>query len=390
MANRIVVDPATLLTHASELGRLASELTAELSALRAAVGFLPVRADLPNGAAIGMALNNVVRLLEDASVSSTSLGLAVVRHAKQVVTDEQALRAGRPPQESATAKPNRADRPATPPKRRAGSKDSSGYPQVALKGSFGDDLDSGTSVTRVGDDGTYTRSTDERSSDGYRKRREWGIGSPDDKPKNRNKWDTDVGVFSAKESLLKEEFREHTWGTEEGNHVRVEAGSAASDLTANLSVTDTGLKATSALTGRAHLARVSGQHESLGGTLSGEASVGADATVSNDISVGTDGVSVKGGIGAFAGAKAEAQRSQAIGPADLGVGGELSAGLGGHVDGSASFTPEKIGFAVDVGGTLGLGGSVKVDLSVNPREALEDVKGAWDKASGLASRAKFW
>ena len=68
----------------------------------------------------------------------------------------------------------------------------------------------------------------------------------------------------------------------------------------------------------------------------------------------------------FAGGKAEAEVSQDLGPVDVGVGGEISYGIGAHAEADAEISSDNIGVSVDVGATLGIGGGIKFDIGFDP------------------------
>ena len=223
------------------------------------------------------------------------------------------------------------------------------------------------------DDGDGTPDTDDTDDDND------GIPDEDD-PEHRSDdglWEESgldapevtVGTtfLEGEQELWDAEVYGHTFGDENGNHVSVEALSTEGAIDGQLGLTNEGLVATGALSTAAYLAKVEGKYSnSYGTTAQGKAYVGAEANADAGVSLGKDGV--KAGVGGevFAGGKVEGSVNQAVGPVDVGVGGELSYGIGAHIDADAEISADHVGVDFDIGATLGIGGGIKVDVGIDP------------------------
>jgi hypothetical protein len=167
--------------------------------------------------------------------------------------------------------------------------------------------------------------------------------------------------------LWDEQLAEHTWGDEDGNHLSVEAlgTDASADYQAGFS--QDGLVLAGGVTAGAYVAKVSGAYSNSYGTAAeGKAFVGAEGNADAGFTLGADGAKATLGGEAFAGGKAEGSVSQDLGPVDVGVGGEISYGIGAHAEADAEFSSDNIGVSVDIGATLGLGGGIKLDIGFDP------------------------
>lgn len=122
------------------------------------------------------------------------------------------------------------------------------------------------------------------------------------------------------------------------------------------------------LRGEAHWAN---EH---GTAAQGEGYIGAQAEVDAGAQLGPAGARVEAGFDAFAGGRIEGGVSQDLGPADVGVSGSLSYGIGAHADASAEVSMERVGVSVDIGATLGIGGSLSFDVSISPTEVLDGLE----------------
>lgn len=122
------------------------------------------------------------------------------------------------------------------------------------------------------------------------------------------------------------------------------------------------------LRGEAHWAN---EH---GTAAQGEGYIGAEAEANAGAQLGPAGARVEAGFDAFAGGRIEGGVSQDLGPADVGVSGSLSYGIGAHADASAEVSMERVGVSVDIGATLGIGGSLSFDVSISPNEVLDGLE----------------
>lgn len=122
-----------------------------------------------------------------------------------------------------------------------------------------------------------------------------------------------------------------------------------------------------------------------------EGYVGAQVEAKGGAEIGPGGAKVEAGVGGFAGGKIEGGVSQDLGPANVGASGSLSYGIGAHADVGGEISADKVGVSVDVGATLGLGGSVKFDVSVSPNEIISDLGDAGEAiADSKANPANWW
>lgn len=126
------------------------------------------------------------------------------------------------------------------------------------------------------------------------------------------------------------------------------------------------------LRGEAHWANEHGTSANVEGFVGGEAEAGASAQI------GPGGAAIEAGGEAFVGGKVEAGVSQDIGEyGNVGVNGSLSYGIGAEANVDAEFSWDRIGFGGEVGLTLGVGGSIDVDLSISPKKIIDDLT-FWD------------
>jgi len=109
------------------------------------------------------------------------------------------------------------------------------------------------------------------------------------------------------------------------------------------------------------------------GPASGEAElrVGAGARGNASASIGRGGARLEAGGEAFVGARASANGRLSVREGSVGAGVEGYAGVGVTGRASASLSTTNVGFKFKVGAALGIGGSVSVDLSVNPSAIAE-------------------
>jgi hypothetical protein len=96
------------------------------------------------------------------------------------------------------------------------------------------------------------------------------------------------------------------------------------------------------------------------------------------VSIGPDKVSGHVGGEAFAGAKAEAQASGTVAGVTAAAGAEVSYGIGAHLNADGELSAAKVGVAVDLGATLGVGAGAKVDVSISPKEVIANLDSAVD------------
>ncbi|MFJ6134117.1 WXG100 family type VII secretion target [Janibacter terrae] len=138
--------------------------------------------------------------------------------------------------------------------------------------------------------------------------------------------------------------------------------------------------------GEAHYGNEHGTQAQVEGYVAG-----AEAEASGTAQIGPGGAKVDLGVEAFAGGKIEGGVSQDLGPAEVGVAGELSYGIGAHADIDAEAGWGKVGVEVDVGATLGIGGGVKFDVSVSPKEIVDGLGDAGQAiADSELNPANWW
>lgn len=113
-----------------------------------------------------------------------------------------------------------------------------------------------------------------------------------------------------------------------------------------------------------------------GTTAAAEGYIGAEAEVGASGQIGPAGAQVEAGFEAFAGGSIEGGVSQDLGPADVGVSGSLSYGIGIEADVGAEVSMEEISISADLGATLGVGGSISFDVSVSPDEIVDGLADA--------------
>lgn len=122
---------------------------------------------------------------------------------------------------------------------------------------------------------------------------------------------------------------------------------------------------------------------------SAEAFAGARLTGEASATVGPDGLGVKVGVEAFAGAEATASGSVGIDGAQ--VGGTITgyAGAGVKFDAGLDISAEKIGFTLDFGVALGLGAGGSIDVAIEPAKLAETVGNfAADSVENVGNFAK--
>jgi len=121
-------------------------------------------------------------------------------------------------------------------------------------------------------------------------------------------------------------------------------------------------------------ARVGAQAKVLAG-----AEAGADASVS----VGRGGVVGHLGAEAFAGAQAEVVVGGTVSGVSAAAGAEISYGIGAHANLDGDLSAAKVGLALDVGATIGIGTGVSFDVSINPQEVMDGVGHGMDELGDL-------
>ena len=159
------------------------------------------------------------------------------------------------------------------------------------------------------------------------------------------------------------------------------AGAEAS-TEAKLGITKDGLEASgsaSAAVGLSAAGTVEGQYGVVSGGATGQATVGARATVDGTASVGLDGVHAHAGASAEIGASVDGSAHVDIAGVDGKVEGGIGVGIGGHIDVGGDFSADKVGVKVDVGAYLGVGGDLGFDVSIKPKEIISELidVGSW-------------
>ncbi|MGO1166035.1 MAG: hypothetical protein ACTMHL_05395 [Janibacter sp.] len=166
-----------------------------------------------------------------------------------------------------------------------------------------------------------------------------------------------------------------SWGDENlGASAEVLSANAETSGQAGVSLEDGAYVQANAEAG-AYLAKGEAHWQNQHGTgAEGEAYIGAEATAEGQASIGPGGARIDAGLDAFAGGKAEGEVSQDIGDyGSVGVGGEVSYGIGAHAEVDGEISADRIGVSVDVGATLGIGAGVNFDVSVSPSEIIGDL-----------------
>jgi hypothetical protein len=149
---------------------------------------------------------------------------------------------------------------------------------------------------------------------------------------------------------------------EEGKVVIAEAGVSAK---AQASIADAEAK------GSLDLGPVHGEGEAsafVGGEVEGKAEVKATE----------EGVVAAAGVTALAGVKAEAEGSVEAGGVTAGAEAHATAGLEFKAEAEAEFSEHKVGVSVELAAALGVGGGFKVDLSIDPAAAAEEIGDLFD------------
>lgn len=130
-------------------------------------------------------------------------------------------------------------------------------------------------------------------------------------------------------------------------------------------------------------------------TVHGKAFVGAELNGEAKVSLSTKGVTAKGGIDAFAGAKAGVTVTQTVGVAGHDVGsvtgkGEVYAGVGIKAKGEASYERGHLKLSGELGAALGIGAGVKVSIDVDVvGSAKAVVAGATAAGQAIADGASY-
>ncbi|MBN2114189.1 MAG: hypothetical protein JW785_08705 [Acidimicrobiia bacterium] len=129
-------------------------------------------------------------------------------------------------------------------------------------------------------------------------------------------------------------------------------------------------------------ATLEGEVDLLAGPATGRGSAevfaGAEGTAQASGHVGPDGLSGRAGMGGFVGDRARASgEATALGVTAQGA-TEFSTGMGVHADVAGSATWERVGFEMDLGAALGIGGGGSFGVSVSPQ-------GMWEQTQGLVS-----
>jgi uncharacterized protein YukE len=170
---------------------------------------------------------------------------------------------------------------------------------------------------------------------------------------------------------------EDRWGSEE-NYVEVKAGHAEASADAGYEIGPGGVSGTVGLGAGAYALSANGKFQTgswgpASASGEGRVFVGGEARAEGTASIGPGGAKLGVGAEAFVGGKAEGEVTGKLGPAEATVGGEISYGVGAHFEADAEFSADKIGVKLDIGATLGIGGGLKVDFSVNPKDLLPDL-----------------
>ena len=197
--------------------------------------------------------------------------------------------------------------------------------------------------------------------------KEWVDNTPEHKGDPKLPLDASLKLGGVEKELWDKSVYDHTWGDEDGNHVSAQVLSTEGKATGNFSIDRDGLAAAGTLTAGGYLAKASGAWSNSHGTsASGSAYVGGEANAKAGLTMGLDGFKGNAGVDAFVGGKAEGSINQDLGPVDVGVGGEISYGIGAHAEADAEFSADRVGISVDIGATLGIGGGLEFDLGFDP------------------------
>jgi uncharacterized protein YukE len=261
------------------------------------------------------------------------------------------------------------------------SEDDDNGPRVKVKHDFDgqDEREETDTSPQHRDDSDSTRQdTSYRNKDGdpwergWKQDRTWGTPPSDGEHeagahKGESRTDLNLRLAKGETELWDKEYAGHTFGDEDGNHLRVEALSTEGTASGDAHIGRDGLGVAGTATAGAYLLSAKGQYSnSLGTSAKGEAYIGAQANANAGVSLGLDGVKASAGGEAFIGGKAEGSVSQTVGPVDVGVGGEISYGIGAHAEGDVEVSADHVGVSVDIGATLGIGGGVNLDVDFDP------------------------
>jgi hypothetical protein len=173
----------------------------------------------------------------------------------------------------------------------------------------------------------------------------------------RPKFDVEAPEFEAHGPGLGNEITD-----EEGKVVFAEAGVSAK---AQASIVDAEAK------GSVDLGPVHGEGEA-------SAFVGGEAEGKAEVKATEEGVVAAAGVTALAGVKAEAKGSVEAGGVTAGAEAHATAGLELKAEAEAEFSEHKVGVSVEVAAALGIGGGFKVDLSIDPAAAAEEIGDLFD------------
>lgn len=128
-----------------------------------------------------------------------------------------------------------------------------------------------------------------------------------------------------------------------------------------------------------------------GTSAEAEGYIGAEVTAEGQGSIGPDGAKIEAGLEAFAGGKAEVGATQEIGDyGSVGAGAEVSYGIGAHADVDAELSADRVGISVDVGATLGIGAGANFDVSVSPKEIIDDLGDAGEAVADSQLNPANW
>lgn len=158
----------------------------------------------------------------------------------------------------------------------------------------------------------------------------------------------------------------------------VQVGQVSANGSAHAGFDPKSLSASAGVEGHAgaNLVNASGSVDTKFGThAEGNATVGANVNGQAGVTVDPTHGNVSAGAhaDAFAGAQAGGSVSQHIGPADVGATGHVRAGIGANFDADVGMKDGKIQAKVDIGATLGIGGDIGFNVSVDPGAAIKDV-----------------
>lgn len=168
-------------------------------------------------------------------------------------------------------------------------------------------------------------------------------------------------------------------GGDDKNGYQVEALSARYAAKGEYGISgDKGVFAQGEFVAGAYAARAAGQFQTADGWAGkGQAYVGAEGKVDGAANIGPGGANVRYGMEGFAGGKVEGEVQKDFGAATVGAGGSLSYGVGAHMKVDGGFGWDRMGGSIDVGATLGLGFSVKVQAEIDPVDTMNSIGSAF-------------